>query len=46
MFGFSKGKGRASSSFGIIAAYKKTGVEMGSNYHGFCSWVTIDKKKA
>ena len=37
---------KASSSFGIIAAYQNIGVEMGTNYHGFCSWVTIDREKA
>ena len=46
VFGFSKSEGRASSSFGIIAAYQNNGVEMGPNYHGFCSWVTIDREKA
>ena len=46
MFGVSKSKGRASSSFGIIAAYQNTRVEMGPNNHGFCGWVTIDREKA
>ena len=43
VFGLPKSKGRVSSSFGIITVYQNTGVEMGSNYHGFCSWVTIDR---
>ena len=38
--------GRASSSFGIIAAYQNTRVEIGPNHHGFCGWVTIDREKA
>ena len=46
VFGVSKSKGRASSSFGIIAAYPNTGVEMGPNHHGFCGWVTIDREEA
>ena len=46
VFGLPKSKGSASSSFRIIAAYQNTGVEMGPNYHGFCSWVTIDREKA
>ena len=46
VLGLLKSKGRASSSFGIIAVYHNTGVEMGPNYHGFCSWVTIDREKA
>ena len=44
--GVSKIKGRASSSFGIIAAYKNTVVEMGPNHHGFCGWVTIVREEA
>ena len=46
VFGLLKSKGRASSSFGIITVYQNIGVEMGPNYHGFCSWVTIDREKA
>ena len=46
VFGLPKSKGRASSSFRIIASYKNTGVEMRPNNHGFYSWVTIDKEKA
>ena len=45
VFGLPKSKGRASSSFGIIAAYQNTEVEIRPNYHGFCSWVTIDREK-
>ena len=45
VFDLPKSKGRASSSFGIITAYQNTGVEMGLNYHGFCSWVTTDREK-
>ena len=46
VFGLPKGGGRASNSFRIIAAYQNIGVEMRPNYHGFCSWVTIDREKA
>ena len=46
VFGLPKGKGRASSSFRIIVAYQNTEVEIGPNYHGFGSWVTIDREKA
>ena len=46
VFSVPKGKGRASSSFGIIVAYQNTGVEMGLNHHGFCGWVTIDREEA
>ena len=46
VFGVSKSKGRALSSFEIIIAYQNTEVEMGPNHHGFGGWVTIDKKKA
>ena len=46
VFGVSKSKGRASSSFGIIAAYQNTRVEMRPNHHGFCGWVTIDREEA
>ena len=46
VFGVSKSKGRASSSFEIIAVYQNTGVEMRPNYHGFCGWVPIDREKA
>ena len=31
---------------GIITVYQNTGMEMRPNYHGFCSWVTIDREKA
>ena len=46
VFGVSKSKDRASSSFRIIAAYQNIGVEMGPNYHGFCGWVIIDREEA
>ena len=46
VFGVPKSKGIASSSFGIIAAYQNTRMEMGPNNHGFCGWVTIDREKA
>ena len=46
VFGLPKSKGRASSSFGIIIVYQNTEVEMGPNYHGFCSGFTIDREKA
>ena len=46
LFSVLKGEGRASSSFGIIAAYQNTIVEIGLNHHGFCGWVTIDREEA
>ena len=46
VFSVSKSEGKASSSFGIIAAYLNTGVEMGPNHHGFCDWVTIYREEA
>ena len=46
VFSVLKSEGRASSSFGIIAAYQNTGVEMGPNHHGFCGWVTINREEA
>ena len=46
VFSVSKSEGRASSSFGIIAAYQNTRVEMGPNHHGFCGWVTINREEA
>ena len=46
VFGVSKSKGRASSSFRIIIAYQNTEVEMGLNFHGFCGWVAIDMEEA
>ena len=46
VFSVSKSEGRALSSFGIIAAYHNTGVEMRPNHHGFYGWVTINKEEA
>ena len=46
VFSVSKSEGRASSSFGIIATYHNTEVEMGTNHHEFYSWVTINREEA
>ena len=46
VFSVSKSEGKASSSFGIIAAYQNTGVEMRPNHHGFSGWVTINKEES
>ena len=46
VFSVSKSEGRASSPFGIIAAYRNTGVEMRPNHHGFCGWGTINREEA
>ena len=42
----SKSEGKASSSFGIIAAYQNIGVQIGPNHHGFFGWVTINREEA
>ena len=45
VFGLPKSKGRVSSSFGIITAYQNTRMEMGPNYHGFCSGLPLTGRK-
>ena len=41
----SKSEDIASSSFGIIAAYQNTIVEMGPNHHGFYGLATINREE-
>ena len=46
MYGVSESESGTSSSFGIVATYYNTRVEMGPNHNGFYGRVTINREKA